>query len=302
MVFPNFLVIGAAKSGTTSLYSYLNQHPQIYMSPVKEPRFFALEGKEINYQGPAKVINRKTINSIEEYENLFDNVQDETAIGEASTLYLYHPQAAAKIKQYIPQAKLIAILRNPVERAFSSYQHLVRDGYETLSFEEALNAEKKRIADDYPPLWHYQQRGFYYQQLAQYFTTFPVEQIKVYLYEDLINNSNSMLEDIFNFLEVTPNFHPNTTQKMNASGTPKNRVLHKIITKIITQDNFAKSAVKSLLPKELRQNLYKKVKKSNLKQNNTIPNYLAQQLQESYRQDILQLQELLKRDLSTWLD
>lgn len=298
MVFPNFLIIGAAKSGTTSLYSYLNQHPQIYMSPVKEPRFFALEGKEINYQGPAKVINQKTINTIEEYESLFDGATNETAVGEASTLYLYHPEASEKIKQHIPQAKLIAILRNPVERAFSSYQHLVRDGYETLSFEDALNAEKKRIADNYPPLWHYQQRGFYYQQLSQYFATFPAEQIKVYLYEDLIKNSSSMLEDIFNFLEVEPNFQPNTTQKMNASGTPKNKVLHKIIT----QDNFVKSAVKSLLPKDLRKNLYKKVKKSNLKKDNTIPYNLARQLKETYREDILQLQELLKRDLSAWLN
>ena len=298
MVFPNFLIIGAAKSGTTSLYSYLNQHPQIYMSSVKEPRFFALEGKEINYQGPAKVINQKTINTLEEYESLFDGVQNETAIGEASTLYLYHPKAVKKIKQYIPQVKLIAILRDPVKRAFSSYQHLLRDGYETLSFAAALKAEKERIADNYPPLWHYQQRGFYYQQLSQYFAEFPAEQIKVYLYEDLIQNSHLMLEDMFGFLGVEPKFQPDKTQKMNASGSPKNKILHKLITK----DNWLKSAVKGIIPQDLRQNIYQKVKKSNLQKNNQIPDNITEQLKETYRADILQLQELLKRDLSNWLN
>ena len=146
MVLPNFLIIGAAKSGTTSLYSYLNQHPQVYFSPFKEPRFFALEGKEVNYQGPSQVVNQKAINTIDEYEKLFAGVTDEVAIGEASTLYLYSPEAPAKIKQYIPQVKLIAILRNPIDRAYSGYCHLVRDGYESNRADDIGNSSKEFYA------------------------------------------------------------------------------------------------------------------------------------------------------------
>ena len=298
MTLPNFLIIGAAKSGTTSLYSYLNQHPQIYFSPFKEPRFFALEGLEIDYQGPAQIINQKAINTIEEYQKLFAAVSNEIAIGEASTLYLYSEQAPQKIKQYVPQAKLIAILRNPIDRAYSSYSHLVRDGFETLSFAEALQKEPQRIAQNWSPLWHYQQRGFYYPQLARYYDTFPAEQIKVYLYEDFVKNTSQVTADIFNFLGVNPNFKPDTSQKMNVSGVPKNKVFHQIIT----QDNPLKSAVKQLLPQSLRHKLYKKIKSSNLEKQSAMSTEVRRQLADVYQKDIAQLENLLQRDLSVWLD
>src|SRR5688572_7713518 len=130
MVMPNFLIIGAAKAGTTSLYSYLNQHPQIFMSPVKEPNFFALEGEKLNFRGPgdAQVINRYSITQLESYRAHFKGITQETCIGEASTLYLDHPKAVERIQHYTPKARLITILRDPVERAFSNFLHAVRDG------------------------------------------------------------------------------------------------------------------------------------------------------------------------------
>ncbi len=121
---PNFLIIGALKAGTTSLFNYLMQHPQIYMSPVKEPKFFALVGE---YLDPKKrEILGKCVVDIEEYRALFDNVTTEKAIGEASAIYLSSRRAPGRIQHYILNVKLIAILRDPVERAYSHFLHNVR--------------------------------------------------------------------------------------------------------------------------------------------------------------------------------
>lgn len=134
MTLPNFLVIGAHKAGTTALYNYLKQHPQVYMSPAKEPRFFALEGKNLKFLGPKKDPgNRCRFTTLEAYRELFQGVSSEVAIGEASTLYLYSQEAPKRIQHYIPDAKLIAILRNPIKRAYSNFVHAMQDDREVLT-------------------------------------------------------------------------------------------------------------------------------------------------------------------------
>ena len=293
---PNFLVIGAAKAGTSSLYHYLKQHPQIYMSSEKEPRFFALEGEKLEFGGPAQGINQGSVTSLEAYCQLFEGVTDQIAIGEASTLYLSSPKAPQRIKHYLPNAKLIAVLRDPAERAFSSYMHLVRDGYETLSFVEALEKEASRLQEKWQPLWYYKQRGFYYEQLKRYFELFKPEQIKVYLYEDLAADSTAVVQDIAHFLEVDPNFTPELTRE-NVSGIPKSRWLQNLFTK----DNPIKLALKPLVPQQFRRGIAENVKKQNLGAKPTLSPEIRQQLITLYREDILNLQKLIDRDLSTWL-
>ncbi len=153
MTLPNFLVIGATKSGTTSLYTYLKQHPEVYM-PMKEPNFFALEGREPPFfRGPEgwKEPSQKRITDLEGYRTLFAGASGEKAMGEVSPLYLYAPQAAYRIRRYVPEAKLVAILRNPVERAYSAYMHLVREDREPLGFAEALKEEERRIQSNWGP-------------------------------------------------------------------------------------------------------------------------------------------------------
>ena len=177
-------------------------------------------------------------------------------LAKASTLYLSSPEAPQRINHYIPDAKLIAVLRDPVERAFSSYMHLVRDGYETLSFAEGLKAEANRIKEKWQPLWYYKQRSFYHEQLQRYFNLFKPEQIRIYLYEDLAADSTAVVQDIARFLEVNDSFTPDLTRK-NVSGIPKSRWLQNLFTK----DNPLKSVVKPLLPKQLRRSVAKNVKK-----------------------------------------
>ena len=150
MTLPNFLIIGAMKSGTTSLYHYLKQHPQIYMSSIKEPNFFALEGSNLDFNGAEgkeqiqRLIKRESIINIEEYRALFRRAAHETAIGEASPMYLYSPEAPYRIRYYVPEAKLITILRNPVERAYSAFLYMTRDGREPLGEANSLKHFKRK--------------------------------------------------------------------------------------------------------------------------------------------------------------
>lgn len=296
MIMPNFLIIGAAKAGTTSLYGYLEQHPQVYMSSIKEPRFFALEGEKLDFRGPAQSINHTSVTTLAEYSQLFEEATAQTAIGEASTVYLSHPKAAERIKHYIPDVKLIAVLRDPAERAFSSYLHLVRDGYETLSFAEALEAEPVRIKENWQPLWYYKERGFYYRQLQKYFKLFEPEQIQIYLYEDLAKNGTGVTQDISRFLGINDNFTPDLTRK-NVSGIPKNRFLQNLLTR----KNPLKSILKPLLPESLRQSIVQNVSQRNLGAKPTLSPQTRQNLIAIYREDILQLQDFIQRDLSSWL-
>ncbi|PIG94472.1 sulfotransferase [Gloeocapsopsis sp. IPPAS B-1203] len=296
MTMPNFLVVGAAKAGTTALYYYLKQHPQIYMSPEKEPKFFALEGDKLDFRGPGDRENicKSAITDIETYRQLFQGVTNEIAIGEASPLYLYSPKAAERIKKYIPDAKLIAILRNPIERAYSGYIMHVREGRETAKdFAEALQQEETRIRNNWG--WgHYVNVGFYHTQLKRYLELFDREQIRVYLYEDLKTDPIKLVQDIFKFLGVDDTFVPDTSLKYNVAGVPKNDAIKTLIK------NFSsiKPAMNLLVPDKLRHYLRSKI----YEKPPTLSKEIHQNLIEVYREDILSLQKFLQRDLSKWLE
>lgn len=264
MVMPNFLIIGAAKAGTTSLYEYLKQHPQIWMSPVKETNFFALEGETLNFRGPGdqNYINKFSITKIESYLQLFQGVKNQIAIGEASPLYLYSPKAPKCIRYYTPDTKLVVILRNPVERAYSHFLMFVRDGREPISdFAEALEQEEHRMRDYWEWAWQYVGVGFYYVQLQRYFDIFNRSQISVHLFEDFNIKPVDVLQNIFQFLGVNSSFIPNMSIRHNVS-TSKYRKSHELLLKI-----------------EVRKRLI-----------------------EIYREDILKLQQLIQRELSNWLE
>lgn len=293
---PNFLIIGAAKAGTSALNSYLKQHPQIYMSPVKEPQFFAYEDQKLDFHGPGIATIQNSITDIKAYSALFQEVSNETAIGEASTIYLYNPKAPERIRHYIPDAKMIAILRNPVDRAYSGYLMHVREGRETLDFAQALQAEETRIRNNWS-FGHYTSWGFYYPQLRRYFDMFERDQIRVYLYEDMTGDAAGLLRDIFQFLNVEETFDPDLSVRYNVSGMPKNKAFHALVKR----PNPIKPVLKQLLPAWLKTSL-----KDRYLQYSDVKPQLApevrQQLLEVYRDDILKLQNLIQRDLSKWLE
>lgn len=180
MTLPNMLIIGAPKSGTTSLYQYISGHPQVYMSPIKEPFFFASDNGRLDYPGTQVLLPfGASITTPNAYEALFAGATSQHCIiGEASATYLYNSNTPARIKRLIPSVKMIAILRHPVERAFSQFMDNRRDGREPmLDFARALAVEDERIRRGWRLTVHYRAMGFYFQQLTRYYSLFPKEQI-----------------------------------------------------------------------------------------------------------------------------
>ncbi|NEP00702.1 MAG: sulfotransferase [Symploca sp. SIO2E9] len=305
MIMPNFLIIGAMKAGTTSMYQYLKQHPQIYMSPIKEPQFFPFEGRTLNFRGPGNQgapLNSIAVTEIEAYRALFDQVSNQRAIGEASVIYLYMLNAAERIKYHIPDVRLIVILRNPADRAYSHFLSRVGWREPITNFAQVLREEKMRIANNWGPGWHYASMGFYYAQLRRYYDNFCSNQIKVYLYEDYMNSPISVLQETFQFLDVDDKFIPDLSKKHNVStGVPRNKLLHRLLTK----SHPVKSILKPLLSTGIRANLVNKIVKGVRSHN--LGKYefsleLRKQLSQLYREDILKLQDLIQKDLSKWLD
>jgi hypothetical protein len=293
---PNFLVIGASSSGTTSIYHYLKQHPQVFMSPIKETHFFSFAGQEFAMT-TIKGYKQRKVDSLDEYKSLFQDVSDEIAIGEVSPSYLYTPSSPERIKQSVPNAKLIAILRNPVDRAYSNYLRCVRNDQEPITdFAEALRQEPIRIQNNWSPKWFYKSKGFYYEQLKRYFEVFDKNQIQIYLYEDLCDSPSNLMQNLFEFLDVDSTFVPNISEKKNVSYIPKNRLLQKFLKKT----NIIKSIVKPLLSEKLRHRAVTNLKIWNQSKPLLLPD-IRKQLTQEYREDILKLQDLLQKDLSHWL-
>ena len=298
MTLPNFVVVGAARAGTSMLYECLKQHPQVYVSPMKEPRFFAYEGDQVHRGGPGE---QRIITSLKAYQALFYGVSNEIAIGEVSPLYLYSAVAPERIKHHIPDAKLIAILRDPAERAYSHFMLNVRNQREPLTdFREALQAEETRILSGWRANWHYRQRGFYYAQLERYLDCFDRDQIRVYLYDDLRADPAGVLEDVFRFLGVDDTFAPDMASRVNVSGVPKNKVVNKVFAGMAR----LKPALSAVLGKRWRNRLfvvYTRLCNRNLYKPPLSPDVRAELIQ-AYRQDVLRLADLLQRDLASWLE
>ena len=294
---PNFLIIGAAKAGTTALYHYLKQHPQVYMSPKKETNFFAFEGQEISFSGPGdEKISESSVTTLEAYAEQFEAASDEVAIGEASPWYLYSSQATDNIRRHIPHAKLITVLRNPIDRAFSSYLHVVRDGRESLTFEEGLLAEEERIERGWEYIWHYQHTGFYAAQVERFLKVFPREQLRYYLYDDFVEDPALFVKDVCEFLEVDTDFVVDTSFRPNATGIPKNWLLGRLLIK----PNALRSAARYVMPKQLRYNVSQRINQRLLVKP-SLKHETRERLLCRYRDDILALQDLIERDLSAWI-
>jgi hypothetical protein len=299
MPLPNFLIIGAQKAGTTALNHYLKQHPQIYMSPAKEPGFFAFEGETLDFRGPGDEYGHRFVTTeLDAYRKLFEGVTNETAIGESSTWYLYSSKAPERIQHYIPDTKLIAILRNPVDRAYSSFLHLIRDEREPFNdFAKALKEEQTRINNNWEYLWRYTDMGFYSVQLKRYFEKFDPSQIKVFLYEDLNDNPANLLKETFRFLQVDETYIPEVFTRLNVSGARKS----KTVDALLDDKNPIKRFLKPLLPVKFRKSIANQLRTYNYAKPECLPS-VRKELIGIFREDILELQNLIERDLSKWLE
>lgn len=303
MPHPTFLVIGAAKAGTTSLYEYLKLHPQVFMSSVKETNFFALESRGYEgfwhgyaLSGPRKP--RQVVDTWDKYEELFRDAHKAKAVGEVCPSYLYVPEVPARVRHYLPEAKIIAIFRNPVDRAYSHYLYYMRDGREKQdSFLAALQEEEARARKGYVTTWSYVGMGYYHAQIMRYLEHFDRSQVRLYLFEDLHADPNGLLEDICRFIDVDPSLLNVSLERHNPSGLPRSRFLQNILIR----NNLLKRALGPLISPSRKQWLQARLQRFNLRSAPPMPPDAREYLISVYREDILKLQELIGRDLSHWL-
>ncbi|MCX5658651.1 MAG: sulfotransferase [Planctomycetota bacterium] len=300
-MLPNFIIIGAAKAGTSSLYHYLRQHPQVYMSPQKETNFFACGKGRPTYCGPGddRFLNQRAIVDFAQYQSLFNGAGHAKAIGEASPLYLFHPDAAARIRETVPNAKIIAVYRNPIDRAFSSYVYLRRDGRETeRTFAGGLKLEEQRRAQNWEWAWQYTRVSRYVEQTKRYLDLFPREQLGLYVYDDLDHEPEPFMRQLFRFLEVDDTFKADTRVRHNVSLIPRERLLVKLPANAPL--NRMAYAAAGLLPLNHRLRA-----RGWLVQHSKVPAVLTPEvhaeLAERFRDEVDQLGRIIGRDLSFWL-
>lgn len=296
--WPNFLIVGTARAGTTSLHEYLGGHPDIFMPLQKEPCFFTFYGDHPVY----KDSRHRYLTESEDYLALFAG-RTELVMGESSTPYLYFfDKTIAHIEQLVPNAReemrILIILRDPAERAYSQYMHNRRDLREPLSFEEAIAAEKQRMADQWHFDYAYVDKGFYFQQVKAYLDHF--RHVKIVFYDTLEKNPEKLLAEVYAFLGVS-DAQSGKMVKRNQSGEMKVKWFKQIIT---TRKNpilnFFRKLMSRDTKKRLRNWIKDKLLRYNLKKTEMAP-ATRKQLVELYRSDIEQLQQLVQKDLSDWL-
>jgi hypothetical protein len=291
-MLPNFIVIGAAKAGTTALYWYLAEHPQVFMSPVKETNYFAYgldsEGRLL-YGDPD--VHRFPVKSLSEYEQLFAGAGNALAVGEASPIYLECPQAAGRIRELVPGARLVCGLRQPVDRAYSDYQMYLRRRGRRL--EPARDLTTTSIWARPDSRW--MQIGRYHEQLKRYYDVFPREQIHVFLFDDLKRGALRTVQNIYRFLGVDPAFTPDFDAPHNIGGMPGSRLLEGFLT-----SKAIRSAVEPWIPTGAA-NWIRRLRMRNMRPAPPLPVKLRKELSGYLRDDIRRTGQLVGRDLDHWL-
>lgn len=287
-MLPNFIIVGAPKAGTTSLYHYLSEHPEVFMSDPKEVNYFSNE--EIEAQG--LYYQDFKAKNLSEYQKLFVGADTQKAVGEGSVSYLFYPKTPGKIKAAIPDVKIIILLRNPVERGYSHYLMDYRMGLTDLSYEEIVYKTGKHKNIDL----YYQQfveLGMYYEQVKRYLDLFGEQQVKIYLQEDLRTESEKVISDLYEFLGIDASHMIDTTKEHNSFSMPKNKFIHKLYVSH-TIRFIVKTIFSNTLKEKFKNLFFERKKKPKLEKK------LKEYLRELYSEDIKKLEQLIGRDLSAW--
>lgn len=295
---PDFLVVGTARAGTSALHYYLRQHPGLYLPTQKEPCYYCFAGKDLNYKrGKFAFAIRNGI----DYGKLFKSAPPESCKGEISTPYLYlYEQTISNIFRLHSNpksVKIIIILRNPVDRAYSQYLWKVRDGREELSFDEALRQEKKRVLQNYSFDYFYAHRGLYYSQVKAYMDSFP--NVKILFFDQFRMNLKETLSELCSFLGVDTEFEFERKQDVNSSQSPRFSALGRLIT----LESRAKYKLLNVLSDNVRISIKEQFMRwnSNGKQQPEMPENAREFLREYYHDDLVMLAELTGFNLSSWI-
>ena len=295
---PNFLIVGAAKSGTSSLHNYLNQHPEVFMPSynsegmkVKEPRFLIKD-----------LVKHRLHNGVwtwEEYKSLFGDVIDEKAIGESTVLYLYYYKDAIKnIKEKLGNdVKIIIMLRNPADRAYSAFQHVSRGFKEQNSFEKSLEMEDGRLERDgnLTPMVMYKDMGLYHDMVKSFQENFS--NVHVIIYDDFRDDTENEMKKIYQFLGISENADIDYVTRHNIGGK---RWKNDKVKYLFMKENPIKSIFRRIIPKGLRRGIRNNLVTASTNKVTPMKGHTRIMLNDFFREDVKQLSTLLNRDLTNW--
>ena len=305
-----FYIVGAAKSGTTSLYHYLDKHPDVYMSPIKEPHYFCKDIRSENFNRRYQkevcfdidkylekmVLEKKHIayiDSFEKYSQLFREQINEKIAGEASTGYLYSEVAAEKIYKFNSDAKIVIVLRNPIERAFSHWiMDLRSSNVCRSSFCEAIREDQDSTRKGWGKSHLYIEIGLYHKQVKRYLDVFPREKVLILFYDELRDNPTDFFKKLFNFLKIEY-LSIDVTQRYNSASIPKYTTLNAIMKKI---------RLNQLATKYFPESIKKKVKNALSTSDNLLKLTTDDRANtlSYFEADIMSFEKLIGRDLSAW--
>lgn len=302
---PDFLIVGASKSGTTSLHFYLQQHPMIFLPEGKELYFFSFRGAlpEFAKEGPhRKRWDGRIAMKLDDYANYFKDAGEGQVMGEICPTYLYtYVDTIRNIKEIYgnryKDLKIMMILRNPAERAWSDFMmHRMNDDEPIEDFREVIKPEviESRFKNNFSIGFDYVGVGMYYEQVKAFKDEFP--KTKVFLYEEFCDNSLNVIREIFGFLGVDAGFVPDTERRYNISGRPKSNLLN-----WLTEGRSPlRKLVKFVIPYNLRQKIKQMVEARNIRKHD-MPEDLKKEMTVLYRGDVLKLQALIGKNLAAWI-
>lgn len=279
---PNFFIVGTPRGGTTSLYSYLENHPEIYLPSLKEPHFFSVPEVLDTYYKTTIIEDENT------YMNLYKDVKEQEAIGDLSTSYLFNKNSPERIKQFNPEARIIMVLRSPADRAISHYLMDYNLGYIDVPFFEVIK-EKEKYSIFYR---EYIELGYYEAQIKNYYRFFDKSKILIVLSDELFSNPKKTISKVYNFIGVNNSYLPNSLEIYNQYSKPKFRLIKKINhSKTI---KYILNNMPNGLKTKIKERLYTDKKKPELTKEKEF-------LKKMYKEDINETANFINRDLSAWI-
>jgi hypothetical protein len=294
---PNFFIAGAPKAGTTALYLYLKQHPSVFLPEpaMKEPHYFAPELRHPTF-----------LRTPEEYAAIFEQGRGRARLGEASVFYLFSKEAAKRIHEFDPAARIIIMLRDPVDMIYALHNEHFTNGIEKYrSFHDALAAEERRVsgqervgADLSPELFFYRQIGMYSSQVERYRALFPAGQIHYVFFEDFVKDTAREYRRTLEFLGVDPSFQP-AFPRVNESRKVRSRAVQRLL---LARPKFLQKAARCLSPARLRHGLLNLAFRYNspIERRPPLEPEIRERLRNHFAPEVKNLARLTGRDLSTW--
>ena len=314
MPLPTFIVVGAVKAGTTSLFNYLGQHPDIQMSEWNWPRYFHVcdgppdfdamsrqYGSALRNESEkhfAKMCPERVPRTLHNYAALWNDKSDAKERGEVSPTYLHDASVCDRIARQLPRAKLIMVLRNPVDRAYSHFVMDRRRNWESVAdFGEALDREPVDIDEFWWGRRQYVRHGMYADTIARFQAAFPNEQLKVMLYDDLAADSSAYLGEMLDFIGVDSSFEIDTSTRHHKGMVKEDNLKSRLLYAAFP----GKQLIKRSLPTRLRNRISGSIENATHAEPDPLTDDVRERLQQVFREDIQKTQALIGRDLSVWL-